>query len=75
MACISANAVTTGMVNESAKRYALLVKVIVNNIVVVVSLADHPTRLPLSGTELGIRKSHPPLTSRETKATPTNQLY
>ena len=32
MACISADAVTTGTVNESAKRYALLVKVLVNNI-------------------------------------------
>ena len=44
-------------------------------IVVVVNLAIHPARLPLNGTELGIRKSCPPLTSRETKATPTNQLY
>ena len=44
-------------------------------VVVVLSLAHHPTRLPLCGTELGIRKSCPPLTSRETKATPTNQLY
>ena len=43
--------------------------------VVVVSLANHSTRLPLCGTELGMRKSPPPLTSRETKATPINQLY
>ena len=44
-------------------------------VVGVVSLTSHPARLPLHGKELGIRKSRPPLTSRETSATPTNQLY
>ena len=44
-------------------------------VVVVVSLANHPNQLPLCGTELEVRKSHPTLTSREIKATPTNQLY
>ena len=32
MACTSADVVTTDTVNESAKRYALLVKMLVNNI-------------------------------------------
>ena len=44
-------------------------------LLLVVSLASHPAQLPLCGTELGIRKSRPPLTSRETSTTPTNQLY
>ena len=48
---------------------------VVSRIVVVVSLANHLAWLPLYGTELGIRKFRPPLTSRETSATPTNQLY
>ena len=53
----------------------VVVAVVVVVVVVVVSLANRPTRLPLCGTELGIRKSRSPLTSRETSATPTNQLY
>ena len=63
----------------AATQFSLLnwnhISLIQREIVVVVSLANHPTRLSLYGTELGIRKSRPPLTSRETKATPTNQLY
>ena len=38
-------------------------------------LGLHLTRLPLCGKELGIRKSHPPLTSRESWAIPPNLLY
>ena len=48
----------------------------IRGVCVCVCLGLHPTRLPLCGTKLGIRKSHPyVLRSGEFKSISTNQLY